>query len=80
MVFLFEVDAQSETLNKLLKDFDDSVKEAQSRIIDKWSENLNELVDQHVQALLEELEDERTKKVKEFEAVKEELLIREAQP
>ena len=70
-----EVDAQSKTVNKLMKDFDNSVKEAQSGIIESRSENMKQLVDQHVQALLEELEDERTKKVKEFETVKEELFI-----
>ena len=57
-----------------MKEFDDSVKKAQSEIIET-GEKMKQLVDQHVQALLEELEDERTRKVKKFETVKEELLI-----
>ena len=69
-----EADKQSKTLKKLMEDFDVSVKKARSEIIE-GGENMKMLVDQHVQALLGELEDERTRKVKEFETVKEELLI-----
>ena len=69
-----EADNQSKTLQKLMEDFEVSVKKAQSEIIEA-GEKMKQLVDQHMQALLEELEDERSKKVKEFEIVKEELLI-----
>ena len=69
-----EADKQLKTLNQLVRDFGVSVKEAQSRIIEA-GEKMKQLVDQHVQALLEELEDERTRKVKEFETVQEDLLI-----
>ena len=67
-------DKQSKTLKKLMEGFEVSVKEAQSKIIES-GENMKQLVDQHVQALLGELDDERTRKVKKFETVKEELLI-----
>ena len=69
-----EADKQSKTLKKMVEDFGVSVKEAQSEIIEA-GEKMKKLVDQHVQVLLGELEDERTTKVKEFETVKEELLI-----
>ena len=68
-----EADNQSKTLKKLVKDFGVSVKEAQSNIIEA-GENMKQLVDQHMQALLGELDDERTRKVKEFETLKQELL------
>ena len=70
-----EADNQSKTLKKLMEKFGVRVKEVQSKIIDS-GEKIKQLVDKHVQALLEELEDERSKKVKEFETVKEELLFR----
>ena len=66
-----EADKQSKTLKKLMEDYGVSVKEAQSKIIEA-GEKMKQLVDQHVQALLAELEGERMKKVKEFETVKEE--------
>ena len=69
-----ETDNESKTLNKLMEKFGVRVREVQSKIIDS-GEKIKHLVDQNVQALLEELEDERSKKVKEFEIVKEELLI-----
>ena len=69
-----EADNQSKTLKKLIEDFDDSVEEAKSKIIEA-GEKMKQLVDKDVQALLEELDGERTKKVKEFETVREELLI-----
>ena len=69
-----EADKQSKTLKKLMEDFEVSVKEAQSKIIEA-GEKMKQLVDMHVQALLGELQDEKIKKVKEFETVKEELLI-----
>ena len=72
--FVVEADTQSKTLKKLMVDFEVSVTETQFKIIDA-GENMKQLMDQHVQALLKELEDERRKKVKEFETVKEELLI-----
>ena len=74
MVFVVETDNQSKTLKKLMEGFEVSVKEAQSKIIEA-GDKIKQLVDMHVQVLLEELQDERTKKVKEFETVKEELLI-----
>ena len=69
-----EADKQLKTLKKLTEGFEVSVKEAQSGIIET-GEKIKQLVGKNVQALLEGLEDERTKKVKEFEIVKEELLI-----
>ena len=69
-----EADYQSKTLKKLMEDFEVSVVEAQSKIIET-GEKMKQRVDQHVQDLLEELENERAKKSKEFETLKEELVI-----
>ena len=71
---VIEVNDQSKALEELSVNFEINVKEAQSGIV-QTGEKMKQLIDKHVQALLQELEDERTKKVKEFEVAKEELQV-----
>ena len=71
---LAEVEIESDKLEGLSRTFLLSIKETETKIVEageKMKQRINELV----QALLQELDDERTKRVKELDVCKEELLV-----
>ena len=68
------MDIASKQLEKSLEDFNLSVKDTESNIV-KTGEKMKQLIDTHVRDLLQELGDEKTKRIKEFESVREELLV-----
>ena len=74
LCILAELDNQSQALEERLVKFYLNVKETQSKIVQS-GEEMKQLIDKHVQTLLQELEGERMKKIKEFEVLKEELLV-----
>ena len=68
------VKIESDKLERLSRNFHLKIKETETKIVDtgeKMKERINELV----QALLQELDGERTKRVKELDVCKEELLV-----
>ena len=69
-----EVDIASKQLENSLEDFNLSVKETESNIV-QTGEKMKQLIDTHVRDLLQELGDEKIKRIKEFESVREELLV-----
>ena len=72
-IFL-KVSKQSGNLEKVLKEFEYDAKETEAHIIRRGDE-IKQLVDKHVQSLLQELNEEKTRKLKEFENVREELQV-----
>ena len=66
---------QSENLEKRLKEFEHEAKETEAQIVRRGDE-IKQLVDKHVQSLLQELNEEKTRKLKEFGNVKEELQVK----
>ena len=72
-IFL-KVIEQSGNLEKNLKDFDHDTKETEVQIVRRGDE-IKQLVDKHVQSLLQELNEEKTRKLKEFENIREELQV-----
>ena len=68
------VNEQSGNLEKLFTDFQHDTKEAEAQIVRRGDE-IKQLVDKHVQSLLQELNEEKTRKIKEFENVREELQV-----
>ena len=69
-----KVNEQSGNLEKVFKDFEHDTKETEDQIVQRGDE-IKQLVDKHVQSLLQELNEEKTRKLKEFENVKEELQV-----
>ena len=65
---------QSRALEKRLVKFDLDVKKTQSEIVQSGKQ-MKQMIDKHVQDLLQELDGERMKKIKEFEVVKEDLSV-----
>ena len=55
-------------LEKSLKEFEHDAKETEAQIVRRGDE-IKQLVDKHVQSLLQELNEEKTRKLKEFENV-----------
>ena len=72
---LLKVSEQSEKLEKVLGGFVSDTKEIEAQIVRRGDE-IKQLVDKHVQSLLQELTVEKTNKMKELENVKEELQVR----
>ena len=64
-VVFAEADDQSKTMTSLMEDFEVSVREARSKIIET-GQNMKQLVDKHVQSLLDHLEIEKAKKLEEL--------------
>ena len=73
-ILFFKVKEQSGNLEKILKDFVHDTKDTEVQIFRRGDE-IKELVDQHVQSLLQDLNEEKRRKLKEFENVREELSI-----
>ena len=73
IVFL-AVKEQLEKLEKVWKNFDYDSKETEAEIVRRGDE-IKQLVDKHVQFLLQELNEEKSRKLKEFENVREELQV-----
>ena len=69
-----KVNEQSGNLDKVFTDFEHDTKETEAQIVRRGDE-IKQLVDKHVQSLLQDLNDEKTRKLKEFENVKEELQV-----
>ena len=69
-----KVNEQSGNLEKVLNDFEHDAKETKAQIVRRGDE-MKLLVDKHVQSLLQELNKEKTRKLKEFENVKDELQV-----
>ena len=63
-----------ETWKKNWKDFDRDTKETEAQIVRRGDE-IKQLVDKHVQSLLQDLNEEKIRKLKEFENVREELQV-----
>ena len=69
-----KVNEQSGNLEKSLKEFEHDTNETEVQIIRRGDE-IKQLVDKHVQFLLQKLSEEKTIKLKEFENVREELQV-----
>ena len=69
-----KVNEQSGNFEKVLKEFEHDAKETEAQIVRRGDE-IKELVDKHVQSLLQELNEEKARISKEFENVREELQV-----
>ena len=69
-----QVNEQSGNLDKVFTDFEHDTKETEAQIVRRGDE-IKQLVDKHIQSLLQELNEEKTRKIKEFENAKEELQV-----
>ena len=69
-----KVNEQSGNLEKVLRDFEHDTRDIQTQIVRRGDE-IKQLVDKHVQSLLQGLNEEKTRKIKEFENVREELQV-----
>ena len=72
--FLGKVNNQSNRLEKVVKEFTIETEEAEAAILRRGDE-IKKYVDDQVQLLLRELNDEKTKKLKEFESVREQIVV-----